>query len=64
MFIYFQSDQLDTMGVRDVFSVLTNGEPAHDDAVHYECRRCGRNLTADDDYCSHCGGEVALHRLT
>jgi rubrerythrin len=52
------------MGVRDVFSMLTNGEPTSTGTVHYECRRCGRNLTADDDRCPHCDGEVALYQLS
>ncbi|MEF8852872.1 MAG: hypothetical protein V5A44_09590 [Haloarculaceae archaeon] len=31
--------------------------------VHYECRDCGRNLTASDDACPACGGPPAEYAL-
>jgi rubrerythrin len=31
--------------------------------VHYECRECGRNLTATDTACPVCGGRRAEYRL-
>jgi ABC-type ATPase with predicted acetyltransferase domain len=31
--------------------------------VHYECRECGRNLTASDPGCPGCGGDRVEYRL-
>lgn len=53
------------MGVRDLVPTLADGDTdsPRDDAVHHECRDCGRNLTADTDECPGCGGSVATYRL-
>jgi rRNA maturation endonuclease Nob1 len=52
------------MGVRDALRAFTDGSgTAVDGAVHYECRRCSRNLTVDHERCPDCGGEVAAYEL-
>jgi rRNA maturation endonuclease Nob1 len=52
------------MGVRDALRVFADGgRSTVDGAVHYECRHCSRNLTADHGECPDCGGEVAVYEL-
>jgi len=46
------------MRARNRFRILTDGG-----AVHYECRRCSRNLSADHEECPDCGGPVASYDL-
>jgi len=50
------------MEVPDFFHVFADGGSA-DDLTHYECRRCSRNLTADDEKCPDCGGGVAVYHI-
>jgi rRNA maturation endonuclease Nob1 len=53
------------MGVRDALQALADGGTRRtvDGPVHYECRHCSRNLTADDKECPDCGGTVAIYEL-
>lgn len=51
------------MGTRDVFHVIADGGATPDSVTHYECRRCSRNLTADDEECPACGGPVAVYHI-
>jgi ribosomal protein L37E len=46
-----------------LLDVLTDGgtEPEYD--RHFECRRCGENLSPRAAECPICGGEVAVHTL-
>ncbi|WP_169330928.1 hypothetical protein [Natronococcus occultus] len=41
---------LDALGVRNC-----------DGTTRYECRNCGRELTADDESCSGCGSREIAH---
>ena len=44
---------LDALGVR-----------GHDGTTRYECRNCGRELTADAEECTGCGsGEIAHYEF-
>lgn len=45
------------MGIREVLSMETEA------ATHYECRECGRNLTAKDKRCPDCDGERVEYEL-
>ncbi len=34
------------------------------DDTHYECRRCGRNLSDETDACPECGGRVVAYEVS
>jgi ribosomal protein L37E len=44
-----------------ILDILTDGGPTDRGSRHYECRRCGENLSPDADDCPDCGGDVAVY---
>ena len=52
------------VGVRNYVVGWRNSDAGDDVAgIHYECRRCGRNLERDHEQYPACGGDVAGHLL-
>jgi hypothetical protein len=47
------------MEIRTIFPAITDGGVR----VHYECRDCGENLSAEADHCPECNGDPARYEL-
>ena len=43
-----------------LMSLLTDGGGRTGEKQHYECRECGKNLSAEVASCPDCGGDVAV----
>jgi len=43
-----------------LMSLLTDGGGRTGEKQHYECRECGKNLSAGIVNCPDCGGDVAV----
>lgn len=46
--------------VMSMMSLLTDGGGRTGEKQHYECRECGKNLSAGIANCPDCGGDVAV----
>lgn len=46
--------------VMSLMSLLTDGGGRTGEKQHYECRECGKNLSAGIANCPDCGGDVAV----
>jgi len=46
--------------VMSLMSLLTDGGGRTGEKQHYECRECGKNLSAGIANCPECGGDVAV----
>ncbi len=46
--------------VMSLMSLLTDGGGRTGEKQHYECRECGKNLSAEVASCPDCGGDVAV----
>ncbi len=49
--------------VMSLMSLLTDGGGRTGEKQHYECRECGKNLSAGIANCPDCGGDVAVFRF-